>query len=312
MFGEFELTRQCNFNCPMCFVRKKSVPGLDAKTYGEYAKIASEKGLLELSLTGGEVFTRKDFFEIYDKIYELGILISIMSNGYLLDEKKIKHLRQKPPHHIYITLYGASNETYYNICGVRNGATVVYQNISKLLNAGIRLVLQVTLTTVNIKDYESILQFADTENIPIRTNYHIYDPIRNADTNQEDIKIARLQLKDVPAELLEYERVNRSHPHEIVKQCQAIKNSFCVTAEGQLQICQRAVYPNVNIENNDLIFALQHLRELAEQRAVPAKCKQCNKTAFCNLCLGGLYQLKSGNIIPYDCFCEYAIQTRKL
>lgn len=310
-FGDFELTQQCNFNCKMCFINNKNIDGLKSEQYIKYAKEAVENGLLELSLTGGEVFTRKDFFDIYDEIYKLGVLISIMTNGYLLDDKKIEHLYHKPPHNIYVTLYGTSNETYKKICGVDNGFTVVYNNIQKLINAGIRVVLQATLTVYNICDYEEMIKLGKVLNLPIRVNHRLFYPLDTAQNDINNIKKSQIDLSDTPDDLINSER-NYITSTEIIKKCKALKNSFCITAKGKLQICQRCTYMSVNIDEKGLISALDYLRSKVEYFKIPKKCLQCNNSQFCDLCLGGIYQLKNGSTYPYECFCEFAKRKKKI
>ena len=79
--GNFELTARCNFNCPMCYVhmtpeqlKASGREELTAKQWLEIAKAAKDKGMLFALLTGGEPLVRKDFFEIYDGMREMGLL----------------------------------------------------------------------------------------------------------------------------------------------------------------------------------------------------------------------------------------------
>ena len=88
--GNFELTARCNFNCPMCYVHmteeqiRASGKELTAQQWLDIARAAKEKGMVFALLTGGEPLVRKDFFEIYDGMREMGLLISVNSNGSML------------------------------------------------------------------------------------------------------------------------------------------------------------------------------------------------------------------------------------
>ena len=65
--GVFELTPRCNFNCNMCYVHLKpdEIPSVGRElSAGEWISIAEElqrAGMIELTLTGGEPFVRRDF-----------------------------------------------------------------------------------------------------------------------------------------------------------------------------------------------------------------------------------------------------------
>ena len=116
--GIFELTPLCNMNCRMCYVRmnreeqEKIAPLGTVEQWLEVGKEARDSGMLYLLLTGGEPFLRKDFREIYQGLYDQGIIIEINSNGTLIDEQTVAWLKEVPPQRINITLYGASDVTY--------------------------------------------------------------------------------------------------------------------------------------------------------------------------------------------------------
>ena len=88
--GNFELTARCNFNCPMCYVHMSeeqvaaSGKELTAQQWLKIAKEARDQGMIFALLTGGEPVVRKDFFEIYKGMKEMGLLISVNSNGSML------------------------------------------------------------------------------------------------------------------------------------------------------------------------------------------------------------------------------------
>ena len=101
--GTFELTARCNFNCNMCYVHLKedqiSKIGreLTNEEWLEIARQAKEAGMLYLTLTGGEVFIRPEFKELYIELSKMGFLIQIFSNGYMIDESVMEWLREYPP-----------------------------------------------------------------------------------------------------------------------------------------------------------------------------------------------------------------------
>ena len=46
----------------------------------------------------------------------MGFIISINSNATLIDEKQVEWLSKYKPRCVNVTLYGASNETYKQLC----------------------------------------------------------------------------------------------------------------------------------------------------------------------------------------------------
>ena len=104
------------FPCRMCYIHKRAndqtaIQGeLSASDWINYAKEAQKSGMLLLLLTGGEPLLRPDFREIYTACINLGILISINTNGTLIDESMVEFFKKNPPLRVNLTLYGASPE----------------------------------------------------------------------------------------------------------------------------------------------------------------------------------------------------------
>jgi MoaA/NifB/PqqE/SkfB family radical SAM enzyme len=153
--GFFELTARCNFQCKMCYVcgmedhsslLKKE---LTTEQWIEMGRQAMNSGVLFLTLTGGEIFMRRDFWQIYEAYANMGFIITLYTNGSLLTDEMIAKLAKQPPLRVSITLYGANPQTYGNVTGHPEGFDKVVTNISKLQAAGIDVHLKTTVIKYN-------------------------------------------------------------------------------------------------------------------------------------------------------------------
>lgn len=97
--GTFELSPICNFTCKMCYVRKTQRevdlhlrPMVTLEQWLRIAKEASDAGMLFLLITGGEPFLWPDFWKLYEELIKMGFLISINTNGSLIDDNAIEYL----------------------------------------------------------------------------------------------------------------------------------------------------------------------------------------------------------------------------
>ncbi len=97
----FFVTNRCNFRCDFCFyfdeIEKGQKP--DELTADEIRRIAPTIGpLLQLSLTGGEPFLRKDFAEITSILLDHthAVRVTIPTNGSLTD-RIVKYLEEILP-----------------------------------------------------------------------------------------------------------------------------------------------------------------------------------------------------------------------
>ena len=181
--GTFELTARCNFNCPMCYVHlnQEDVNArgkeLTAEQWIELGRQAKEAGTMFILLTGGEPFVRKDFFQIYRALKQMGMLISINTNGSMLKGEILQNLLQDPPHRINISLYGGCNETYKNMCGL-NAFDLVTENIRALKLAGVDVRINLSITPYTRQDVDKIYAFAQSLNINVKASSYMYPAIR--------------------------------------------------------------------------------------------------------------------------------------
>ena len=183
--GTFEVTPRCNFDCRMCYIRhseaevkchERTVQSLE-----EWKIIADEavrEGMLYLLITGGEPFLWKDFWPLYEYLKEKGLVISINTNGSLIDEQAVEKFKKSPPCRINITLYGASDETYEKLCRIRNGFQKVDKAVTLLCKAGIPVKLNCSLTPYNVCDLEKIVDYAKKRNLILDINPYMYPPVR--------------------------------------------------------------------------------------------------------------------------------------
>lgn len=187
--GTFELSPVCNFSCRMCYVRKtvqevrESPRGImTLADWRRVAKQAREAGMLYLLLTGGEPLLWPDFWTLYDELVDMGFLVSINTNGSLIDEVAVAHFLRKPPLKLNITLYGASDETYKDLCGVGGVFAKVDSAITNLVRAGIPVKLNCSLTPQNARDLDWIVDYGKEKNVPVSVATYMFPPVRREPT----------------------------------------------------------------------------------------------------------------------------------
>jgi MoaA/NifB/PqqE/SkfB family radical SAM enzyme len=86
-----ELTMRCNLYCQMCFRDKEQKEELILE---ELKNVIDNfpSSINEIHLIGGEVFLRRDIFQILDYLDRKGYKVRLHSNGTLLDDEKLKRL----------------------------------------------------------------------------------------------------------------------------------------------------------------------------------------------------------------------------
>ena len=298
-FGTFELTPLCNFNCKMCYIhlspkRMNEMGRLrTASEWIDMADQAQHMGMVGVTLTGGEVLTRQDFGEIYEGITNLGLIVSILSNGSLVDEEVVELFRQRPPAYLRFTLYGASNETYERLCGVSGGFDRVMHGLRLLKDAGIDFMLSFTETTLNINDFDDVFRIADEFGVGIVAGTEIVPAVRGA---QNDADALRVSTPRLPLERKDDGRpAIWSHPikrtietpgDDAFLKCKSYRSSFWIDWNGSMETCSFMSSCAAKPFETGFSHAWENLLDKLSRIRLPEKCMGCSYRDFCFSCPG--------------------------
>lgn len=303
--GTFELTARCNFDCNMCYVHlgekeiQKQGRELTNEEWLEIARQAKEAGMLYLTLTGGEVFVRPRFRELYEELSQMGFLISILSNGYCINESVIEWLQEVPPSLLRITLYGASDETYEKVCGIKNGFSKLTYAIDLLRKTEIPFYMVSTLVKENQQDLEAMCTFANERNIYFKVTTGVLKSNRGVERNIEHHRVDILEaMRPELEELILIE--------DLLEVCGSYKTSFWITWKGELQLCAFLNEPAIPVLQYPFWEAWETLLQELMKIKMPEECIDCKYSGFCVRC-PGILAVECGSCCQVDeAFCQNA------
>lgn len=112
---QFELTHHCNVYCKHCYNDSGHNDKVDAMTpdkWVEFSKyLVKHGGVFECILSGGEPLLLGDkLFEIMDILHDDGTSFLLITNGFLLNEEKVKRLAKYRYHWIQVSIDGSTPE----------------------------------------------------------------------------------------------------------------------------------------------------------------------------------------------------------
>lgn len=287
----FELTPFCNFDCVMCYVHltkeaaEKQGKLLTADEWIEIAQQAKNMGTLNLSLTGGEPFLHPEFWKIYEELNKMGFLISVLSNGSMIDESVMEKFRKYGmPYMVKLTLYGASDETYQRTCNSPNGFTRFTKAVDLLKDAGVPLSITSTIVKENVDDLQDIYRFARERNLPLQ---HTITVVKSSRGSINTIEKSRFNFDDYCEKLTldDLEKSKFPSADEPFSLCGSFGNSFWMTWHGHLQMCSFMNLPDVPYSGN-LNSDFKKLNEMLLKLRNPVECAKCQYKTFCQRCPG--------------------------
>lgn len=294
--GTFELTQRCNFNCEMCYVHdcaQKTDP-LSAEDWLNLAQQAKDAGTVFLLLTGGEPLIRDDFEYIYTALAKMGFLISINTNGSLL-EKYTRLFDEYPPTRINISLYGADNSAYTRLC--RNASfDKVMSSVKKMKELGISMRFNTIFTPENISEYKKIADISKDMGIPLKPTTYTYPSVRIGSGNK-DSRFSPETAAEYISLIDEYrfdkdfylERAKKllllpEGPTENKVRCRAGRVSFWITADGIMRPCGMMPEPDSRPLEVGFEKAWQDIKSATEEIRLPEECLSCKYAGICNVC----------------------------
>ena len=320
LIGVLEPTFRCNNRCLHCYVNKGTNDRRERKkelTHSQICRILdqmAEEGCLFLLFTGGEPLIRKDFTQIYTYAKKKGFLITLFSNGTLIDHALADFLRDWPPHSIEITLYGMSEGVYEEVTRVRGSYARCMKGIELLVERNLPLKLKAMILTLNRHQLDEMRAFAENLGLEFRFDPLVHQRIDGrgnpAKLRLSPRKVVQLDLDDEKRRIEMFDLYQRSakapvNP-EFLFRCGAGVNSFHVDPYGLLHICGMVRHPSYDLINGSLREAWHSF--LPEVRAQTWKkddpCAHCNFHVFCGQC-PGWSQLEHGDSEkPVEYLCQ--------
>jgi radical SAM protein with 4Fe4S-binding SPASM domain len=324
--GTIEVTRRCPLQCVHCY---NNLPMADREaarselTYAEHCRILDEladAGCLWLLFTGGEIFARRDFLDIYTYAKRKGFLITLFTNGTLITPRVADYLATWRPFSIEITLYGRTRDTYERLTGIPGSYDKCLRGIDLLLERKLPLALKTVAVTINVHEIDAMREFADQLGVPFK-----FDGMMNPriDCSQSPLAV-RLTPEDcVALDLGDEKRVEEwreiarlydgpANPPERADQvyhCGGGVSSFAIDPQGGLSICVLSQVDKFSLRTGSLregwSGALRQVR--ARKTRMVTKCTTCEiKSSLCGMCPAN-GELENGDAeSPVDFLCRVA------
>jgi radical SAM protein with 4Fe4S-binding SPASM domain len=315
--GTFELTDRCNLACRMCYVRES--PGdaarraqeLSAAAWVGLATQAVDNGMVFLLLTGGEVFLRPDFFELYTPLTRLGLVITLFTNGTLVTHSLAARLAEAPPGRTEVSIYGATAATYEAVTGVEGSYARSCAGIEALVRHRVPLSLKTTVTRQNEAELDGMRQMARNWGVPFAASWLLSKRRDGRASDVEDCRLApcdcvALEATDRASAVEWSETALREPARESSRTfyCQAGQAAFVINPRGEMSPCIDLPLPAARPLEIGFRAAWEQVQRFVDSApALAPLCRTCDLRAFCTNC-PAWSQLETGTLtepVPYIC-----------
>ncbi|MCI0474736.1 MAG: radical SAM protein, partial [Anaerolineales bacterium] len=165
--AHWELTYRCNQQCSHCYldVCPPQSAALDELTTPECFRIIDELadlGALNLSLSGGEMLVRHDWFAIAEYARARKFLLRLFTNGILITPRVADQMASLHPYAVEISVYGADAETHDRITRRARSFELTTRAFHLLRERRVRTWFKVPLMRENVRQYHALRALAES------------------------------------------------------------------------------------------------------------------------------------------------------
>jgi len=317
---QLDVTYRCNEDCIHCY--------LDHEDHGEMttAEIKSlldqlaDAGVLFLILSGGEIFLRKDLFEIVAYARKLMFSVKLKTNAVMIRKAKAQRIADLGVESVQISVYSHKADVHDTITKLPGSFRRTIEGARLLKAAGVKVSFANVLMQHNANDYPEVQALAQNLGAHYQVDATI-TPMMDGDRSILDLNIDPDKLEEVfrDASLVGNVEEFCAPPAGPLDEADALDTLPCsaghtacyVSPYGDVYPCVQFPLPSGNVRQTKFIDIWKHSPQLLEVRSISMGdlqgCSKCTHGSSCSRCPGLAYM--EGNMrgpSTQDCEKSYA------
>lgn len=297
---QLDLTYRCNERCVHCY--------LDHDDHGEM-NTAEIKGLLDqmadagvffLTISGGEILMRKDFFEILEHAHACTFSIKLKTNGVLIRKKEAERIRALGVESVQISVYSHRAEVHDAITKMPGSFRQTIEAVRLLRSAGLHVTMANVLMVQNAQDYSGVRALANELGAQCTLDPTI-TPMMDGDRSILELNVDKAALREVFRDGALVGNVEEfcAPPQGVDEDaldmlpCSAGHTACYVSPYGDVYPCVQFPLPSGNVRRTKFVDIWRDSPQLKEVRSITLRdmpsCSQCTHGATCTRCPGLAY-----------------------
>jgi radical SAM protein with 4Fe4S-binding SPASM domain len=313
-----DVTYRCNERCVHCYLDHDDHGEMTtAEIFDVLAQLA-DAGVFFLTLSGGEVLMRRDFFEIVERARQLLFNVKMKTNGVMIHEKEAARLRQLGVEQVQISVYSHRPEVHDAITKLPGSLRRTIRAIRFLKSQALKVTIANVLMAGNFSDQQGVIKLAGELGVAYTLDPTI-TPKMDGDTSILALRIPWSDLKQIfhNQELVgnvEEFCAPPPAPGEDIMEgfpCSAGHTACYISPYGDVFPCVQFPLPSGNVRRQRFLDIWRDSTQLKEVRSIRARdlptCSTCAHVGTCTRCPGLAFM--EGNLRgPSTADCEKSFQ----
>ncbi len=323
--AQVEVTYGCNLRCVHCYTDCYNRPDLLKRElrFEEVTRILDQlhdQGCLWVCFTGGEIFARKDFLEIYAYANGKGFLITLFTNATLITERIADYLKAHPPFSLDISCHGATAETFDAITQVKGSFQRFLQGVRLLMERGLPVRFKTKAMTLNLHELGQIKTLVESFGAEFRVNSAIY-PRLDGDLSPANYRLQPEQIvaieHSMQAEDQEDARCASAGatglgppPDDRLFRCGCGTTGVHIGAWGTLGTCTWVNEPRADLRTMSVAEGISRVfpRVRGARYETETPCRTCQVFTLCDKMPANAGAETGDPELPVEHFCRVAYQ----
>lgn len=290
-----EITQRCNLNCIHCYNTNHVEYGIEKDKVFEIISTLRKMGLYEVTLTGGEIFCRKDTMEIIKFLRERYLSVQLNTNLNMVTDDLIEELSELGITLISTTIYSMNKNVHDAITRTDGSLEKTIKNICRLREKNINVEVKTMVMRENYMELEEIKRFCDAKKIPFSIDATLFKGLKKCGKIEQH-EIDTAQYKKILYMIKnENEKVSSNMPI-----CPETRNIVTVLHNGNIVPCIKMQVKLGNVYSDKIEKIWNESELLNKIREYKWKdlneCYNCKEKGVCQRCTGIVLE-ETGNML---------------
>jgi radical SAM protein with 4Fe4S-binding SPASM domain len=271
-------------------------------------------GTMFLVLSGGEVFLRRDLFQILERARRLGFLVRLFTDGYFVDERNADRLAALHVPEVHVSLYSTRADAFDRVTQVPGSLARVMRGIERLRARGIKVTVKCPVLRDTAGDALDVLAWARSQGCDVRFDTGVIpqrdgcvDPVVQHTLDAEALRETVDRLTAARGEKIDPWVPGSRDEWPL---CGAGRSTVHIDPAGQVSPCVILPMPAGTVRERpfrEIWRASPVLRQVRGFRHKDRKgCRGCMNMGFCNFCMGRAYLSTGDPLSPAGILCHQA------
>ena len=295
-----DITYRCNERCVHCYLDHDDHGEMTTAEIKHLLDEMAEAGVFVLTLSGGEIFMRKDFCEILEYARRLTFCVKLKTNAVMIRAHEAARIRDLGVESIQVSIYSHRPEIHDAITLVPGSLKRSIDAIRFLKSQGLKVIIANVLMTENMQDYTGVRALAEELGIECTLDPTVTPMMDgNRSTLNLGVGIDALQKvfrdQNLVGDVEEFCVVPSTPGADELESlpCSAGHTSCYVSPYGDDYPCVQFPLPSGNVRQQRFVDIWRNSDQLNEVRSIRIKdlpsCSQCAHGTSCTRCPGLAY-----------------------